>query len=264
MFIIPAPTSVAFNLFSIPIYKYGIIMALAIFVAMLISNKLYNLYGEKKDLIVEYAPLMIILGIIGARLYFCALNYNFYLSNPIEIINLRQGGLSVHGAIFLGILGVWFVAKKLKLSLLKILDALSCATIFGQAIGRWGNYFNSEAFGFPVAEQNWGLFIPKNLRPVEFCDFSLFHPTFLYESLLDLLGFIILFIVFAKTGKNKPGLTFFAYLVIYSVIRFFIEGMRIDSALNIGSIPIAEIVSMILFICGIVGIVKLCNNNSKI
>lgn len=263
--IIPAPEDIAFNLFSIPIYWYGITMATAIFVAILCANYLFNKTNPnlKKDTILEYAPILIISGILCARLYFCLLNAPHYLANPLEILDIREGGLSIHGAILGGIISMCIISKKAKTPLSTIIDAISCSTILGQAIGRWGNYFNSEAYGIPVASQNWGLFIPETKRGTQYANFSLFHPTFLYESILDLISFFILAFIYLKFGEKYRGLTFFAYLTIYSTIRFFIEQLRVDSAMNIGAIPIAEIVSVLLFICGIFGIIFILFKQKK-
>lgn len=265
MFVIPAPNPIAFIFLNFNVYKYGVIMALAIFVAIISANKLFNNANPsvKKDVIIEYAPLLIIVGILCARLYFCLLNYNYYLSHPLEILDIRQGGLSIHGAIAGGILTMIYTAIKTKIPFLTLMDSVACATFLGQAIGRWGNYFNSEAFGYPVNSQNWGLFIPQNIRPEQYLNFSLFHPTFLYESCLDLLGFFIILYIFKHFSKKYRGIAFFSYLVLYSLIRFFIEQIRIDSALNIGSIPIAEIISLVLFIIGIAGIYTVIKNNVK-
>ena len=264
--IINAPADIAFSLFSIPIYWYGIIKACAIFIAMITGNYFYNKINPEfqKDIIIDYAPLIIILGILGARLYFCMLQHNYYFQNPIEILDIRQGGLSIHGAILGGITGIILASKKSKVPILNILDALSSTTILGQAIGRWGNYFNSEAYGLPVKSQNWGLYIPDAKRISQFSDYSLFHPTFLYESLLDFIAFIILRFILTKFGKKYRGITFFAYLTIYSLIRFFIEKIRIDSALNIGSVPIAEIISVTLFFIGTAGIIFIAAKNRKL
>ncbi len=260
--IINAPADIAFSLFSIPIYWYGITMACAIFISMITGNFLYNKINPnlQKDIIIDYAPLIILLGILGARLYFCILQHDYYFDNPLEILDIRQGGLSIHGALIGGIIGIIIASKKTKVPMLNILDALSCTTILGQSIGRWGNYFNSEAYGLPVKSQNWGLFIPETKRFSQFADYSLFHPTFLYESLLDFIAFLVLTFILIKSGKKYRGITFFAYLAIYSVIRFFIEKIRIDSALNIGSVPFAEIISVVLFLIGISGILFIIRN----
>lgn len=263
MFVIPASNPVAFNLFGLPIYWYGVIMAFAIFVGMLVGNKVFNVVNSNtgRDVIIEYAPMIIISGILGARLYFCMLNPEYYFTHPLEILDIRKGGLSIHGAIIFGILSLIYMSKKTKVSLLSILDGMSCAVIFGQVIGRWGNYFNSEAYGIPVKNQTWGLFIPEANRVAGYTDFSLFHPAFLYESILNFAGFIFLIFMMLKFGKKYKGLTFFTYLIIYAVIRFFIEQIRIDSALNLGSVPIAEVVSIVLFIIGLLGVlIVLCRH----
>lgn len=265
MFVIPAPNPVGFHIFNIPIYKYGIVMAVAIFVAIVVANKLFNLKNKlfKKDLIIEYAPLLIIMGILCARIYFCMLNSGFYLAHPLEVLDIRQGGLSIHGAILGGVLSVIYITAKTKVPFMKIMDSIAGATFLGQAIGRFGNYFNSEAFGYPVTGQNFGLFIPQNMRPEKFADYSLFHPTFLYESVLDLVGFFIVLFLYKKFGGKYDGLVFFSYLILYAVIRFFIEQIRIDSALNVASIPIAVIISAVLFAIGICGILFVLNKNVK-
>lgn len=255
MLIIKTPSTIAFNIFGLPIYWYGIFMAIAIFTAILVGNLFFNKNNLDKyqDKIIENAPLIIFSGILGARLYYCCLNFSYYFAAPIEILNIRQGGLSIHGALLGGILSLLFVAKRNNISVLRFLDAISVSTILGQAIGRWGNYFNSEAYGLPVKSQEWGLLIPKSHRLAEFADIGLYHPTFLYESVLDVFGFGVLTYIYFKFAKFN-GITFCSYLVIYSIIRFFVERIRIDSALNIGTIPIAEIVSVVMFIIGVLGL----------
>lgn len=257
--IIPAQHDIAFNLFGISVYWYGIIMALGIFFALMFANKLFNDKHKdfKKDIILEFAPIIIICGILCARLYFCILNSQYYLSHPFEILDIREGGLSIHGGIIGGILSMLFIMKKYKLNFFTVIDPIACSTFLGQAIGRWGNYFNSEAYGFPVIGQKWGLFIPPTRRITGYTQYELFHPAFLYESFLDLLSFLILVYIYKKTDKQYKGLVFFLYLIFYALIRFFIEKIRIDSALNIGSIPIAQIVSVILLIIGVSGIIRI-------
>ncbi len=253
--IIPAASDVAFNIGSVSIYWYGILMACAILIAFLVANKLGQNLFAKKDFIIEYAPIIIISGILGARLYFCLLNCGHYFYHPLEILDIREGGLSIHGALIGGICALLYTAKRNNIPFLSLLDTFSCGTILGQAIGRWGNYFNSEAYGLPIANQNWGLYIPEGRRISQYANFSLYHPTFLYESVLNLISFGVLLFIFKKCSNKYRGVTFFSYLTIYAVIRFFIEQIRIDSALNIGTIPIAVIVSIILFITGLIGII---------
>ena len=264
--IIPAPKDIAFSIFNIPIYWYGIIMAFAILVSILVANKLYTKINQPnhKDLIIEYAPLIIVLGIFCARIYFCCLNPEYYFSHPIEILDIREGGLSIHGGIIGGIIAVYIMSKRSKTSFISLIDAVACSTILGQAIGRWGNYFNSEAYGYPTSMQNWGLYIPVERRINQYSNYELFHPTFLYESILDLISFIILCFIYKKCAAKYKGVTLFAYLTIYAIIRYFIEKIRIDSALNIGSLPIAELVSFILLAIGIIGIIFVIIKNKNV
>lgn len=256
MLVIPALSPVAFNLFGFPIYWYGIIMASAIFVSAFVANKLFNQINPelKKDTIISIAPVLIVFGILGARIYFCMLNHTYYLSHPLEILDIREGGLSIHGALLFGIISLLILAWKKKISALKILDVLACTAFLGQAVGRWGNYFNSEAYGLPVKSQNWGLFIPESSRDAQFFDYSLFHPAFLYESILDLAGFVILLFVLKKFGRKYLGLVFSLYLILYAFIRFVVEQIRVDSALNIGTFPIAQLVSVLMLVCGFIGL----------
>lgn len=263
--IIPAPDDVAFKLLGFPVYWYGITMALAILTALLSANYLFNKINsdEKKDVIIEFAPLIIVMGILGARLYFCLLNSHYYLLHPLEILDIREGGLSIHGAIIGGILALYIAAKKHQVKFLSVLDAMGCSTILGQSVGRWGNYFNSEAYGLPVLSQKWGLYIPPARRISEYYHYSLFHPAFLYESVLDLFAFFVLLFILLKFGQKYKGVTFFSYLILYSVIRFFIERIRLDSALNVGSVPIAQLISVLLFVIGIAGLIFILIKNKK-
>ena len=256
MFIIPSAPDVAFKILKFPVYWYGITMSIAIFVGIITANKLFGKtwFDKEKDIIIEYAPMIILFGILGARLYYCCLNPEYYFVHPFEILDIRKGGLSIHGGILGGLASIFFMSRKTKIPFLKLIDPLSCGIILGQAIGRWGNYFNSEAYGFPTLSQNWGLYVPLHARVSEFSNYELFHPTFLYESILDLGAFFILFFLFHRFGKKYSGLTFFSYLIIYSLIRFFVESIRIDSALNIGTIPIAQVISVLMSIVGFVGI----------
>lgn len=255
--ILPAPPDIAFSLWGFDVYWYGITMAIAIFIAFIAANNLFNSQQAymRKDIVYEYAPIIIFWGIVGARLYYCALSHDYYMAHPMEILDIREGGLSIHGAIIGGIISIIMMARHYRVPLFRLLDPMACATILGQAIGRWGNYFNSEAYGLPVAGQNWGVFIPASKRVGEYAFFNYFHPTFLYESIADLIGFFLLLSVMKGFGQKRYGFTFFLYLIIYSLIRFFIEKLRVDSALDVGGFHIAGIVSVVLFVVGLIGIV---------
>lgn len=249
--IIQSPGEIAFNIFNFPVYSYGIILAFAVFLGVCTAEILAKKFSDiPENFFVDNSPVVIIAGILGARLYYCIVNYPYYIHNPLEIFDIRQGGLSIHGMLIAGIVTVYFLAKKYRVNLLRLLDVLACAVILAQSAGRWGNFFNSEAFGYPT-DGNWGVFIPVSQRPVEFLNYEFFHPAFLYESFLDLVVFVLLIFILRRT---RAGCTFFWYLILYSVVRIFVEYFRIDSVLNIGGFPIAQVVSVLLIIAGLVGL----------
>lgn len=291
-----SPGDIAFSIGPISIYYYGIIMALALTAGIIISfyvaKKFYTTINP--DLIYDIAPYLIIGGIIGARLYYCLLSVQYFAKNPLEIIQLWHGGLSIHGGIIGGVIAGVLYAKRHKLPILKLCDIFSYGLVFGQAIGRWGNFFNSEAFGRPT--QNFlKLYIPIYKRPLEYIQFDYFHPTFLYESVLDLCIFIILFFIIRKLVQKlnqnvslnsfqgrtieehcdaetssarrneQDGIIFFSYLTLYSLVRIAIEQLRIDSVLNIHGIPVAQIVSEIIITISIISIfvIQLKNESTR-
>ncbi len=247
--ILSSPGDVAFRVFGFPVYFYGIILAFACLLAVCMARFLYGkIYNDGRvDVIWDVSPFVVIIGIIGARLYYCVVNFGDYLNNPLGIFMLREGGLSVHGGIIAGIIGLYIASVKYKISLLKLLDVFSVGTVLAQSFGRWGNFFNNEAFGLPY-DGFLKLYIPLNSRPDGFEGYEYFHPAFLYESVFDFLLFILLVFVIKNFGVKFEGITFCLYLALYSVIRFFIEGIRLDSAMNIGDLHIAQIVSLFVFV----------------
>jgi len=242
-----APDSVCFYIAGFPIYYYGIILASAIFVGIVISNnvaiKQYYLTG----IIPNIATSVIIGGIAGARLYYCILNYGIYLKNPLEILAFREGGLSIHGAIIGGLIVLFFQAKRHHIEFLKLCDIFAVGLPLAQGIGRWGNFFNSEAFGLPT-NLPWKLYVKQPYRPDAYFSNEYFHPAFLYESILDIGLFIILYFIIMPKEKHNAGVISAWYLLLYSIIRFFIEMIRIDCTGYIHGYPVPQVVSAILII----------------
>ena len=254
--ILSSPGEVFINIGGLKIYYYGVIMALAVLIGLFICKFICEKFYTKKDFEIIYNLSVgtIICGFLGARIYYALAAYKYFSQNLGEIFAFRQGGMSIHGAILGGLIFVIVYLKIKKLPVLKYLDILSFGLISGQIIGRWGNFFNSEAFGMPTF--SWlKLYIPPEKRPEEFMAFDYFQPTFLYESLLNLLVLITLLIILKHTKNN--GYVFFAYILLYSVVRLFIEYLRIDSVLNFGSVPLAQIVSIIGILAGILGFLYL-------
>ena len=252
--ILSSPGDVIFQIGSFKIYYYGVIMALAVITGLLACKIVCDKFYSKSDFETVYDLSIgtIIFGFLGARIYYfiaafaANMQHNFW-----EIFAVRNGGMSIHGAIIGGLIFVLLYLKIKKLPVLKYLDILTFGLITGQIIGRWGNFFNSEAFGLPTF--SWlKLYIPPINRPIEFAAFDYFHPTFLYEIIFNIL--ILLALIFIVRKTKKCGYIFFSYLIMYSLARFFIENIRLDSVLNVNSIPIAQIVSVLGLITGVLGI----------
>lgn len=249
-----SPECSYFSVFGFPVYYYGVILAIAIFIGIVISNniamKKYFLFG----IIPNISTSVIVGGIVGARLYYCLLNYSLYLKNPLEILALREGGLSIHGAILGGVLVLIYQSKKNNISFLKLCDIFALGLPLAQSIGRWGNFFNSEAFGIPT-NLPWKMFVRQPYRPDKYFSNSYFHPTFLYEALLDIVIFIILFKIVLPKYKDDYGKITAWYLILYSIVRFFIEYLRVDCEKFIFGMAVPQIVSVFLIIIAIVFII---------
>ena len=255
----PVKSQIAFSVFNYPVRFYGIFMTVAILVGVLVANKvIVKKYStEESEFFIDSLIYVLIASIFGARAFYVLGNLDFYLQNKSEIFMINHGGLSIFGAIFFGILSLIIYSKIRKKEVLKYLDIYALVMPLAQSIGRFGNYFNQEAFGSPIVNNfPIKLFVEENFRPLGFKNFEFFHPTFLYESALDLILFIFLISFFLKKvfkeGKTFKGEIFFLYLIFYSIIRFFIEGIRIDSVLNIFSMPVVQVICVFVFLISLI------------
>ena len=255
-----SPSQILCTIFGVNIYYYGVILALAIAVGTLVSDYIGTKYFElKKETIIDLAPYVIICGIIGARLYYCLMDFEFYSRFPSEILAVRHGGISIHGAILGGLCGLFIFSKRHKISAKKLCDVSSIGLALGQAIGRWGNFFNSEAYGKPT-DLAWKLYIAPQYRKVPYLDNEYFHPTFLYESILDIIVFgILLYLALSKKHK-KDGNISLMYLILYSIVRIAVETVRIDSIRYVFGMPVAIVVSVCIIL---LAVVLLFLNNKK-
>ncbi len=234
----------------IQIYWYSVIILLAMLIGSVIFLKAAKKEGYKEEFLTNLIFYTIIFAIIGARLYYVIFNLGYYLKNPLEIIAIWNGGLAIHGGIIGGSVCLLYHCLKYKKSFLKLTDLLVPSLILGQAIGRWGNFFNSEANGPQVAREVLEkLPIPKFVINGMNIDGVYYHPTFFYESVWCLLGFFIFIILKKKVKLRRGGLTGI-YFIWYSVARFFIESLRTDS-LMLGHIKVAQAISVLLFILGL-------------
>lgn len=255
---------VALDLGFIEIYWYSITMMLGVILGAIITYLEVKRLKVDKDYYFNMIFYTIIFAFIGARLYYVLFNLDYYLNNLGEIIAVWNGGLAIHGGIIGGVLTIIIYSLKYKKSLneiLKYLDITSLGIITGQIIGRWGNFFNQEAHG-GITSVNFlkSIHIPNFIIKGMTINNIVYHPTFLYESLLNLVGLIILLII--RKNKNiKNGMLVSLYLIWYSIVRFFIESMRTDS-LMLGSLKMAQVISIILIIFGMgLFIFSLKNNN---
>lgn len=231
---------IAFSIFGIPIRWYGVLIALGMLTGILIAKYTCKLKGISYDKLIDILIVVLPMAIIGARLYYILFEFEYYRNNLSEIFNIREGGLAIHGGVILGVLTAAIYIKIKKLEFFKYADAAAPSLIIAQAIGRWGNFFNQEAHGGPVSSEFISNF-PKFIQKGMLIGGEYYHPTFLYESLWNVLVFIVLILILKKSKKN--GLAAFSYIGLYSIGRFFIEGMRTDS-LMLGNFRIAQLVSL--------------------
>lgn len=274
---IQSPGDTFLNLGFLTIRWYGLLISISVVIGLSISKKLAKSRNIDPQYISDILPSLIISSIIGARAYYVIFEWrqysgnNFFTSfdlfnNVIQIpsfLAIWQGGIAIHGGLIGGFLYILFFCKSKNIHLKTFIDILIPSIILGQSIGRWGNFFNNEAFGIPT-DLPWKLFIPIQNRPIEFINYQFFHPTFIYESLWNFLIFILLITIFyQQNNKNsvRPGFISCLYLIGYSFGRFWIEGLRIDP-LCIGGIPpfcdgglrMAQFISIFLFSSGLIGI----------
>lgn len=223
----------------------GVVVSL---IWMILEGKKFSL---EKDFIINLLFWTMIFGIIGARIYYVMFNLEYYLEYPNEIYQIWNGGIAIHGGIIAGIITVIVYSKKYKVKSLKILDMLAPCLLFSQALGRWGNFFNSEAYGVQTTLAHLrNLHIPEFIINGMKIDGVYYTPTFLYESLWCMLG-VILLIIIRKYKYTKIGYQAGFYMIWYSIGRFFIESLRTDS-LMLSNMRVAQFVSIALFIIGFI------------
>ncbi len=257
---------------------YGLLIAISVLIGLNLSGELARKKGLKKNLINDLLPILVLASVIGARIYYVAFEWRNYTGknfwSSINFLNLNipipsaieiwGGGIAIHGALLMGTLSIIFFCRWRKEPFWGVIDVLVPSVALGQAIGRWGNFFNNEAFGLPT-NLPWKLFIPYGFRPEIFSTQDYFHPTFLYESVWNIFVFGILIFLFRKANKREitlpSGSLSCLYLITYSLGRLWIEALRTDP-LCLGGVPpfcegglrIAQLISLILISAGLVGL----------
>ncbi|WP_413682823.1 prolipoprotein diacylglyceryl transferase [Prochlorococcus sp. MIT 1011] len=257
---------------------YGLLIAISVLVGLNLSGDLASKKGLKKSLINDLLPILVFASVIGARIYYVAFEWRNYTGknfwSSINFLNLNipipsaieiwGGGIAIHGALIMGTISIIFFCRWRKEPFWDVIDVLVPSVALGQAIGRWGNFFNNEAFGIPT-NLPWKLFIPYRFRPEIFLTQDYFHPTFLYESVWNIFVFGILIFLFRKANKKEltlpSGSLSCLYLISYSLGRLWIEALRTDP-LCLGGVPpfcegglrIAQFISLFLISAGLLGL----------
>lgn len=225
---------VAFEIFGLSVRWYGILLSAGIMVGILLAYKEAKRLGKDPDYIIDLALWCVPAAVIGARVYYVLLEWDYYNGDIMRMINIREGGLAIHGALIAAVFTGYIFTRVKKTSFLESADIVAPSIIIGQAIGRWGNFVNGEAHGGPT-NLPWGIMV----------DGMKVHPTFLYESLWNLGVFAIL--IFFRRKKKADGEVFLLYGILYSVGRFWIEGLRTDSLYFMG-MRAAQLLSLAIIV----------------
>lgn len=246
--------SVMLDLGFIKIYWYSFFILMGVIVGYKLAINESQKFKIPKDYMINYFFYVLIFGLLGARAYYVIFNFAEYQNNLLDIFKVWEGGLAIHGGIIAGILVTLVYTKKYKIPFFRIVDIMVISLIIGQCIGRWGNFFNGEAHG-PVTTLSFlqSLHLPKFIIDGMYINGTYYQPTFLYESIGCLIGFILLILIRKRKNLILGDLTSI-YLIWYGIIRFFIEGLRTDSLLFF-NLKAAQLVSIIMIICGILIIV---------
>ena len=239
-----SPGSVAFTIFNIDINWYGLLIGTGFLLSFLIAYKRCSLHNINQENFLTFIICLLPSMVIGARAYYVIFTWDYYKNHTDQILNIRGGGLAIHGGIIAGIIVALIVAKHYKENPIDIMDLCFTVCPLGQAMGRWGNFFNEEAHGI---ETTFPIYV--NIDGIHY------HATFLYESVWCFLLFIFLMWFDSKKRKFR-GQTSLLYVILYSFERFFVEGLRTDS-LMIGNLRQAQLLSATTFVLGIVALVIL-------
>lgn len=248
MFTTP-PAAIITSIGPLTLRWYGLCIALALLAGFFLFRYLLGRGGFKKIIAEDLILPMVIAGLVGARLYYVLYAWSYYHNHLAEIWQLWQGGLAIHGALIGGGLVVWRYARRHHLSFLSLIDLAVPAMALGQAIGRWGNYFNQELFGRPTTLP-WGIPIDLSHRPAVFMSAEFFHPTFLYESILNLVLVGVLLWLIRRWPNRRPGNIAAIYAIGYGIIRLTMEFLRVDYSPIVGGVRWAQAVSVALIMGG--------------
>ncbi|MBF0841952.1 MULTISPECIES: prolipoprotein diacylglyceryl transferase [Mammaliicoccus] len=241
---------VAIQLGPLSIRWYGIIIASGILIGYLMSQRTAKKVGIKEETLIDLIIWCVVMAIICARIYYVAFEWEYYSQHLAEIPLIMNGGIAIHGGLIGAFLTGAILCRVKNLSFFQMVDIVAPGIILAQAIGRWGNFINQEAHGGPVSRSFLeNIHIPEFIINQMQIDGVFYQPTFLYESIWNIIGFIILLLI---RPHLKIGETFFAYLIYYSIGRYFIEGLRTDSLMLTEYLRIAQVISIVIIIASII------------
>lgn len=259
-----------FSIGGFEIACYGVVLAAAMVTGLLLVMKVAERSGQNSDDYFDLGIIAIIAAVIGARLYYVVFSWDYYSNHLLEIINLREGGLAIYGGVIGGTAATALFCRKRKKSFPKTADTAVLGLVWGQALGRWGNFFNREAFGtytdglfamqLPISDVRAGEITSAMRSHTEWIDgieYIQVHPTFLYESMWNLGVLVILLILTFRAKKKYDGMVFLCYLLLYGLGRLWIEGLRTDQLLWFGTqIPVSQVLSGILAAAALILLIK--------
>lgn len=246
----PAVNPIALNIFNIDIRWYGVLVTLGMIMGLILGNIRAKSHGIEPEKTLDFLIICIPMGVIGARAYYVLFNWSSYDGEFWEIINLRHGGLAIHGGLIAGILTAVLLCRLWKINSLSALDLAVPSIALAQAVGRWGNYFNGEAHGGPT-NLPWAIMVEGEMV----------HPTFLYESIWCLIACVVL--IFIARDRKFNGQIFLLYCMLYSFERFFVEYLRTDSLMLFGALKQAMVLSFIVFIIALISYVVISKKAAR-
>ena len=252
---------IAFEIFGFKVMWYGVLIGIGIILAFLLAYINAKRKGLNFDVLIDIFLISFPCAIIGARAYYVIFEWNSYKNNLFNIFNIREGGLAIHGGLIGAFLSAFIYTRVKKIKFLAYADLVAPSIILAQGIGRWGNFMNSEAHGDVVSYEFISKF-PKFIQNGMNINGQFYNPTFLYESIWDIFVCFLLVIILYKVKKGYEGIVISSYMILYSVGRFFIEGLRTDSLMFFG-LRIAQIISLIGISLGFIFITYIIIKNKK-
>jgi prolipoprotein diacylglyceryl transferase len=253
---IPSPDSGVIDVGPIPVHAYGLLLAVGVIVAAWIAERRWVARGYDAKTFNDMAVWIVIGGVVGARVYHVISDYQLFTDDWLRAFQIWKGGLSIWGVLAGGAIAVVVMTRIKRVETLVLFDCIAPGLLAAQAIGRWGNYFNQELFGGPT-DLPWGLEISPAKRPPGYLNVETFHPTFLYESLWNLLVMVVLLRVARHWRRQAAGFVLALYLALYSLGRFFVEGLRVDPAHEIGPFRLNQVVAAVVFALSLAALARL-------